>query len=157
LRAGDHDLHADARDDLAAPAGARPVLRHADPAGVRAVLLGSAVLPFGEARQDLKVLQAVMRPEVEPQLDAAIFVRMDFFAFRASEKGDLCAVYVRSWRGVVRGERDSAWDGDERVVVFRVPRIGLIVPVAGGVDVPVRRWHSSHWISATLRQLCFQC
>jgi hypothetical protein len=70
----DHNLHADPRDDLPAPAGAGPVLCHADPAGagVGAIFLGLAVLPFGEAKQDLKVLQAVMRPEVEPQLDAAI-------------------------------------------------------------------------------------
>ena len=68
---GDHHLYADARDDLAAPACAGPVLRHADPAGVGAVLLGAAVHPFGEAKQaserfrpssGLKWNQSLMRP-----------------------------------------------------------------------------------------------
>ena len=63
---GDHHFHADARDNLRTPSAAAPCLADTNPARIRAILLRLAV------------------PR-EPQLDAAILVRMDFLAFRSGD------------------------------------------------------------------------
>jgi hypothetical protein len=73
------------------------------------------------------MLLAVKRPEVEPDFDAAIFVRMDFLAFGAGDEGDLGAVDLGVRGQAVRRVRDAAGQRGENVLIFNRALIGLAV------------------------------
>ena len=63
--------------------------------------------PVWRSQTGFRVLQAVKRPEVEPDFDAAIFVRMDFLALGTCDQRHLRALDLRAlgraWRGFGHG------------------------------------------------------
>jgi hypothetical protein len=81
------------------------------------------------------MLQAAKRPEVEPDFDPPILVRMDFLALRPGHQGDLRALDLRAARRAVRGGGGFGRDGHERVLIFRIAfLVGGVGAVARGVD-----------------------
>jgi hypothetical protein len=123
-----------ASEGLPAPAGPRPVLRHADPQ----VSLPSFLAlrsPVWRSQTDFTMLQAAKRPEVEPDFDAPIFFRVDFLAVGSSHERDLHALDFRAAGEAVRGGGVFGGNGGESVLIFRIAlpvrRVGAVVGRVG--------------------------
>ncbi|MNL15806.1 hypothetical protein D3C87_1368170 [compost metagenome] len=112
-----HHFHADARDNLRTPCTAAPCLTDPHPARIRAILLRLAI------------------PR-EPQLDAAILVRMDFFAFRAGDDRHLRAFDARALRRPVWRQRHTSRDRFEVIAIFRLVAVCLIREINNAMACP---------------------